>query len=146
MSRRASEESLGLKTLTHFPRKLSKSHPGFIRGIPNITKEPLPTPHCYSVLGLGWESPHLWRIFLKSLKSPQSFYHLLAQTRPEGQSLSLRTGVIKPKPDRVRSAPERCHVQKVSDPETTWREASNCSGARQESGQEDASENKASRS
>ena len=62
-SRRASEESLGMKTLTHLPMNLSKSHPGFIRGIPNITKEPLPTPHCYSVLGLGWENPHLWRIF-----------------------------------------------------------------------------------
>lgn len=146
MSRRASEESLGMKTLTHFPRKLSKSHPGFIRGIPNITKEPLPTPHCYSCLRTWLGESTFMEDFLKSLKSPQSFYHLLAQTRPEGQSLSLWTGVIKPKPDRVRSAPGRCHVQKVSDPETTWREASNCSGARQESEQVDASENKASRS
>lgn len=47
-------------------------------------------------------------------------------------------GVIKPKPDRVRSAPERYRIQKVSDPETTWREASSCSKARQVSGQVDA--------
>jgi len=48
-------------------------------------------------------------------------------------------GVIKPKPDRVRSAPERCHIQKVSDLEMTWREVSSCSEARQVSGQVDAS-------
>lgn len=145
-SRWANEKSPGIETPTRLHGNPSKSSAGLIRGIPNITYKPTANSLLLHRLRTQLGESTFAEECLKSLQLLQAFYLFQTQTRPKGQSPSLCTAVIKPTPDRVRSAPERSHIQKVSDPETTWREASNCSRARQESGQVDAFEKKASRS